>query len=295
MSRKISVAIPIRIVHEEQYWALLKCLNSVFTQTVKPFQVIISVDGTKEIIEHGLREQFPKDEFQVVKNHGEPGISRNSNNALNYASGDLIHVMHGDDAIISENCYERVLQAFEDEKCKWLILGGETLSGMRIVPLFDQHTKFGVNRLGGPSGLITAREDYEKYDPRFSMMTDVVNFEIYFRKFGQPTIIPESWIMYGDLQSQASRNIPKNTVIAELKLLYLEFKTTGNEIAQVILDKHVNPFHRQLIFDALGELVPRKIRLTFRVKYLPTRLKHKIKLFSGTWTTKKRIATRNEK
>lgn len=267
----ISVAIPVRIVEHEQYEALLRCLTSVFSQSVRPCDVTISVDGNPGDLISSLKTKFAYENYRVVHNPNKPGIATNSNNALSYCEGDLVHVLHQDDEILLKDCYESVLEKFKVEKFRWLMLEGRLHSGTRIEPTFDSYTKFGINKMGGPSGLIVPREWYLPFNPIYSMMTDVVNFELYYRKHGSPSILPKPWILYGELSCSASRNIPRNVVIKELQMISDQFEVSNEEIRSFISNPKLDLTYRKLVFDSLGESIKGIHRVIFLFSYIQSK------------------------
>ena len=249
--KAISVGIPVRIINAEQLDALMRCLHSVFSQSIRPLEVIISVDGDFQDLTNRLRDTYPTEDFHVLKNPNEPGIASNSNNALAHCKGDLVHILHQDDELLSKYCYEEILTKFETEGFKWLILEGKTKSGKSIEPTFDNYTKFGINRIGGPSGLISRRESYIPFNPKYSMLIDVVNYELYFRRYGIPSVLPTPWILYGELSSSASRNIPKKKVMQEIQMVLKEFEVADEEIHSFLKNPHLDLTYRKLVFDSL--------------------------------------------
>jgi glycosyltransferase involved in cell wall biosynthesis len=279
--KTISVAIPVRIVEPEQHESLLKCLHSVFAQTLRPLDVTISIDGDSEDLIKSLRNEFEAETFQIVVNPNKPGISTNSNNALSYCKGDLVHVLHQDDELISQHCYDMVLEKFEIEDFKWLILEGTTKSGNEIKPIFNSYTKFGINRMGGPSGLIVPRNLYIPFNTAFSMMTDVVNFELYFRNYGYPSVMLKPWILYGDLKSSASRCIARHVVIEELQMVMDKFNVSHEEIRSFVADSHLDLDYRKLVFDSAGSSIIGSQRLSFQVSYIVKRFLRKFQSVAG--------------
>lgn len=279
--KSISVAIPVRIVDIEQHQALLRCLTSVFSQSMRPREVIISVDGSACSLEKSLNYEFAEENYKIVVNPNGPGIAINSNNALNFCKGDLVHILHQDDEIISRSCYESVLEKYQAEEFNWLMLEGVTKSGKRIEPSFDSHTKFGINKMGGPSGLIAPIENYLEFDSAYSMMTDVVNFELYFRKYGPPTILSTPWILYGDLSSSASKTIPRKLIIKELQRLSNQLEISNEEICSFIKNRELDPSHQKLVFDAFGSTLNRIDQFIFLLSYVGRKTLKK--LLSQIW------------
>ena len=278
--KSISVAIPVRIIDPEQYRALLRSLNSIFSQSYRPLDVIISIDGaTKDLIKN-LQEEFDTKNLLVVHNPENPGIASNSNNAFTHCKGDLVHILHQDDEIISKYCYERVLEKFEAEEFKWLLLEGQSKAGKKIEPVFDRYTKFGINKIGGPSGLIVTRDSFIPYNTNYSMMTDVVNFELYFQKYGPPSVLPQPWILYGDLRSSASRSISRKAVIQELQMIYDEFKVPNEEIWLMIANSQLDLTHRKLVFDSIKTSLSRSRRRIFSFSYTLRKLLRKLQFLS---------------
>lgn len=92
---KISVIIPIYNV--EKY--LMRCLNSVLTQTFKDFEVICVNDGSPDNSDRILKDYSDKDSRVMVINQENQGLSMARNNGLKRARGEFIYFLDSDDAI----------------------------------------------------------------------------------------------------------------------------------------------------------------------------------------------------
>ena len=83
--------------NQEQY--IRQALDSVLSEKVKPYEIIIgddcSKDGTRAILQE-YNEKYPEI-IKLVLNEKNLGIFANLNNVAPKATGDLIHFLSGDD------------------------------------------------------------------------------------------------------------------------------------------------------------------------------------------------------
>ena len=89
LKKKISVAMAT--YNGEKF--ILKQLQSIYDQSDKPFEVIISDDGssdaTVEIVQKFIRDHRLLN-WQLINNSGEHGASNNFVNAISHCNGDII-------------------------------------------------------------------------------------------------------------------------------------------------------------------------------------------------------------
>lgn len=105
---KIKISVIMVTYNSAEY--LRNALDSIFKQTIKPNQVIIgddcSTDDTISIIK-SYQEQFP-DIVIPVLNPSNLGVNKNLNNLLDFATGDIINFLAGDDFYIGNLFLEQL-------------------------------------------------------------------------------------------------------------------------------------------------------------------------------------------
>ncbi len=109
---KISVVLPIYNV--EKY--IKKCMESIFFQTFKDFEVICIDDcGTDNSIK--ITQEFVKKDsrFKIIKHEKNLGLSAARNTGIDNATGEYIIFIDSDDWI-EANLFEKVYTAFKQNQ-----------------------------------------------------------------------------------------------------------------------------------------------------------------------------------
>lgn len=101
----ISVIIPTK--NEEK--GLLECLSSVFSQSLKPIEVII-VDGQSTDNTLKIASQFP---VRVITETAPTSLPNARNLGAKAAIGDIVFIMDAD-VILDKNCFQEAIKYFED-------------------------------------------------------------------------------------------------------------------------------------------------------------------------------------
>ncbi len=108
---KISVVIPC--YNQEKY--ITECLDSVATQTISDYEVIIVDDGSTDnsaaIISQYISD---KDNFRLIRQNNR-GVVSARNQAVAAAQGQYIYPLDADD-IITPDCLEKLLSAMENRR-----------------------------------------------------------------------------------------------------------------------------------------------------------------------------------
>lgn len=106
---RFSIIVPVYNV--EKY--LDKCLNSIFSNTYKNYEVIIINDGTKDNSEKIINKYIKKYKNIIYIKQDNKGLSSARNEGVNKATGDYLLFIDGDDYIendmldvLNKNLYE---------------------------------------------------------------------------------------------------------------------------------------------------------------------------------------------
>jgi glycosyltransferase involved in cell wall biosynthesis len=124
MSKKtVSVIIPTK--NEEQ--VIHECLSFVFTQSLKPLEVIIvdglSTDGTLK-----KAQQFP---VKIITEKEPASLPNARNLGIENAKGEVILIMDAD-VILEKNCVENAVKRFEDTSVVAVIPCEKSLAHTRL-------------------------------------------------------------------------------------------------------------------------------------------------------------------
>lgn len=107
---KISVVIPV--YNEEE--CITQCLEALFKNTVKPYEIIL-VDGGSTDNTIKLAEKFS---VKIIRSPGEKAAS-SRNIGIRYATGDIIAFTDGD-CIVSNNWIEEIFNGFKQKNIEGL-------------------------------------------------------------------------------------------------------------------------------------------------------------------------------
>lgn len=89
-------------------------LKSILQQLKDDDEIIVSDDGSKDNTLDAVRS-FGDARIRIFENHGEHGYTKNFENALNQATGDVIFISDQDD-VWMDNKVERCLEALKDHE-----------------------------------------------------------------------------------------------------------------------------------------------------------------------------------
>jgi glycosyltransferase involved in cell wall biosynthesis len=90
-----------------------EAVNSVLSQSLKPYEVIISVDHNEELFQR-LKAEFPS-RVSVILNKGAQGLSETRNIGIRGSTGDIVAFID-DDAIAGKDWLENLTKHFHDPR-----------------------------------------------------------------------------------------------------------------------------------------------------------------------------------
>jgi glycosyltransferase involved in cell wall biosynthesis len=103
MQDKVTVIVPC--YNSEKYIA--RCIRSILRQTIKPYQIIIVDDGSRDRTAQ-IAEKFP---VEVIKHSYNKGLAAARNSGVRAAEGDIIFFVDSDCEMLPNNI-EYVLEDF---------------------------------------------------------------------------------------------------------------------------------------------------------------------------------------
>lgn len=122
----MKVSVVISTYTKDRCKDVLRCINSILNQTLKPDEIILVLDPVEDLIEF-YKEKVPR-EVRVVASSGF-GLSNARNTGIMNASGDIIAFID-DDAWADMYWLERLIENYQDGNV-WGV-------GGKIVPVFDE-------------------------------------------------------------------------------------------------------------------------------------------------------------
>ena len=227
----ISTIIPVYQDSGLPFEILKETVISILLQTQAPIEIILSDDSSGTAVEDWVHEfnRTSPVPLTYLRNLGPRGVSSNSNFAAKHAQGELLHFLHSDDHIVGLEVYSEVVAIFEEASCSWLLLGGK-MNGIITIPSLVDLNLFGVNTVGGPSGLIIKKAIFEGFDENISLLMDIEYFLRVWKKYGMPVISDLVAIEYGSGNWQLTKTIDEDKHSRELlylwenlQLLYVDF------------------------------------------------------------------------
>jgi len=90
-----------------------EAVESVLAQTYDDLEVVLVVDGNRELFERVSEDWGDHDAIQVHCNEENVGLSESRNNALEYASGEVVALID-DDAVADECWVEELVSVYEE-------------------------------------------------------------------------------------------------------------------------------------------------------------------------------------
>ncbi len=220
---KISVCIPTYEMHGEAKKFLTKNFEVLKKQTYKNFEVIISDNSEDNVIEELCKD--PAYRYLNIQYFRNPrkGISKNTNEAIKKANGELIKILYMDDVLANEYSLEDIANNF---KGHWLVTAcaHDTGNGELQNPHFPSyHEKIylGKNTIGAPSVLTIKNENPLLFDENLTWLLDCDYYKKMYDKYGEPEILNNIGVIIGLNKNQATK---RTKLIVKLKEKWLMHK-----------------------------------------------------------------------
>lgn len=185
----ISICIPCYEMHGKGVEYLSILLESIFVQTYKNYEVIISDQSQDDNILNLVSTYKQKMDVKYVKCEELGKSSFNLNNAIRNAKGDIIKPIFQDDFLIDPYCLEYISNL--QQSCNWGGIGfthfnenGQHI-GNTMLPRYNPNIKVGVNTFGSPS-VCFFKKDNNFFNDNLVWLMDCEFYEKLFRKYGTP-------------------------------------------------------------------------------------------------------------
>lgn len=127
------ISVVVCTFSSKRFGMTVDCINSIFDNTYKNYEIILVIDGNKELrqkLEHKFKDNKDITIIENEKNEG-PSISRNR--GVDCAKGDIVAFID-DDAFATQNWLENIVKNFS-EYPEILAVGG------KLLPVYDDETK----------------------------------------------------------------------------------------------------------------------------------------------------------
>jgi glycosyltransferase involved in cell wall biosynthesis len=194
-SPKVSICIPT--YNQTKY--LSKTLDSILVQGYKNYEIIITDDTKTKLIESLVNQYNFEGKLKYYKNSVRLGSPKNWNQAISYATGDYIKIIHHDDWLTNANSLEEYVNlldqnptcdfafssshvVFENVK-EWIhSISEEQIAKIRKQPAY----LFNGNLIGAPSATIFRNHKNILFDPNLKWLVDL---DFYIRMLQQNSFL----------------------------------------------------------------------------------------------------------
>ena len=213
---KVSIAIPAYTdAKGEGAKNLAVLLYSIKNQDHSDIEIIVSDHSTGVDLIEDLCTRESK-HLNIIynrydKNKGYWGA--NVNNAIKLCSGELIKFMQQDDYFSNNSSISHIVGIYLKENFDWAICGGIHTQDYktfyhRIIPKWTEDLHTGNNKLGGVSSIVTKNtSDKLRFEVKLNWMGDCDYYIRSFKRYGLPTIIEHSGIVYKQWAGQLTNTI----------------------------------------------------------------------------------------
>jgi len=197
---KISIVVASYEANGKGVSLLGDLFNSIFSQTYKDFEVVISDHSVDdEIKEYCETWEDRMNMVYIRTERGRGNSSINMNEGIKASTGDYIKIMHMDDQFCNDNALELMASKIsEDENIKWGAFGFNHLYEPQgeikreIIPSLYNNPRMSASSLiGCPSVSFFINDKTNLFDEEMIIVND---FDMHFRlnkKYGEPVIISD--------------------------------------------------------------------------------------------------------
>lgn len=194
--KKFSICIPTYEMGGYGYIFLNELLTELKYQTIQDFEVIITDQSPDNKVMEVCDYHSDKLYIKYIKNYYNKGkAASNINEAMKYASGEIIKILYQDDFFVVVDALEKIKKEFENG-AKWVINGfthshdKKTFFNTRV-PFYHDNVLLGENTIGNPSNFSILSSERLYMDEEILY---VVDCEFYYRtkqKLGLPNVISD--------------------------------------------------------------------------------------------------------
>jgi len=245
---------------------LKRLLDSICLQTYRSFEVIISddsPDGEVEQLVENYEGQLPF--IYYVRNQPAKGMPENWNNAISFARGEWIKIMHDDDWFLNEQTlakfaekinteadfifsnYENTFLNQQDEIVKKvpMVFPKYRLSAIAQEPLL----LLADNKVGPPSVCMVRASVGARYDTRLRWRVDIDYYKAVLSENSKMELLEDLLVGVGMNENQVT-NQTKNIPSVELPEAYILLQKYGT-----------GPLRNWIIYDSWWRMM-RNLKVT---------------------------------
>jgi len=201
---RISIVIPTHDIPEKTYF-LNRSMGMIEKQTFKDFEVILNQNGQ--------------------------GLSKNTNEGIRRATGELVKILFMDDFLAHENSLKDISDNFSSHD-HWLVTAwthtkdDKTFFNDRV-PYYHERIINGKNSIGPPSVMTMRRSDGMFFDENLSWIVDCDLYKRYHDQYGEPKIVNSVNVVIGIGNHQLTNTINDQTKSEEYAFLKNRYRNVS--------------------------------------------------------------------
>ena len=236
---KISVIIPTYNGHSKGY--LDKALQSVLTQSVLPYEIIVINDGSTDTTTEFLLSLAKTTPLIHIYNQENKGLSNARNTGIQKSKGDFVCFLDDDD-IWDINKVKLTKSYYEKTKCPFLFCNitlidneGMVIGEQTTTPEKAKNTNLLLgNYINSPSGVTISKDLINKIGYFDECLKSSEDYDYWIRasKYSKPFLIPENLVKYRLHSQNMSKNIYKMEFFNFYVILkHLNFKPPSAQVS----------------------------------------------------------------
>jgi glycosyltransferase involved in cell wall biosynthesis len=178
---KVSICIPAF----KQTGYLSKLLDSILIQEYKDYEVIVTDDSIYDTVENLINQYDFKGRLKYIRNKERKGTPANWNEAISFASGEYIKLVHHDDWFANSNSLQKFVDLLDNNPDADFAFSGCFNVGesnaeqyfIKPVNLVDiKKSPYNLilgNYIGAPSVTIYRRLAHKEFDVKLKWLVDL--------------------------------------------------------------------------------------------------------------------------
>ena len=194
----ISVVVPCYEMNGKGDLFLHRLFESVFMQTEKKVEIVVSDHSVTNIVENKCLEWSKKMNVKYVKNeYGRGSSSINANTAIKNSNGDIIVLLFQDDFLFNKNYLKKIITDFSSSDYNWGASAcnhtdeNESNYFHNHLATYDGFHVSGINTIGAPSVIFFKKNCNELFDENLIWLMDCEFYYRLFNNYGSPFIFNE--------------------------------------------------------------------------------------------------------
>ncbi len=193
---KVTICIPT-YEQPEKFQVLI---DSILMQSYKNYEIVVSDDSRSQDIKKIVGAIQTECSLRYYKNKVPLGSPQNWNNAINYAKGDYIKLMHHDDSFAHAQALARFVEVLDHHPaCSFVfsssfhcdeagrVYASHVPNQRQLTALsLNPESLFVGNTIGAPSAILFRRVHSMDFDKHMKWLVDIDFYIRMIKKYGTP-------------------------------------------------------------------------------------------------------------